>query len=80
MMMACIGFNRIAYNHVAARIPDAERQATRIAVERDEFHLFAFFEGARSLLVAVLGADFEQVQFTAATHVRVHLRIGSHME
>jgi hypothetical protein len=57
-----------------ASIPDAERQATRIAVERNEFHLFALFEGARSFLVAMFGADLEQVQFAAAAHVRVHLR------
>jgi hypothetical protein len=58
---------------VPRHIPDAERQAARIAVERDELHLFALFEGARSFLVAVLGADLEQVQFAPAAHVCVHL-------
>jgi hypothetical protein len=61
-----------------ASIPDTERQATRIAVERDEFHFFALFEGTRSFLVAVFGADLEQVQFAAAAHVRIHLRVIIH--
>ncbi len=61
-----------------ASIPDAERQATRIAVERNEFHLFALFEGTRPFLVSVFRADLEQVQFAAAAHVRVHLRVIIH--
>ena len=61
-----------------ASIPDAKRQATRIAVERNEFHLFALFEGTRSFLVAVFGADLEQVQLAATAHVRVHLRVIIH--